>query len=435
MLDADGKQPLVSAAEAPCRRPEGTPIRATVNTEGQISVGAPGVRDRSFKIVFRGYDPPSVRAALDAGVIALEALEADLVRLREQQAEALREMDRMGELERSLLRSCVAAEEDARVRCGAARRYATRVIAAAEEQAAASLEVPTRERDRIAQEIEAMVERRREAATALESLIAGLRRVPQAASEPMPTTAEDLEIEPPTVVFEPAAPAKDVFPAMRVEAPDAASSALEPQVSRVEPIGSVARDVVAAPPAGTGGSAARRAAGAGNPPAAAARSGPGRRWLRVPVVAGAAGALLLVLHGSPAVPRVRTTPPPLAAASFAPVNSETAVPVPRDQEVTSSTGSSGTRAIDRAPEPPGAAGLTIHIKPLRRCWVRVVVDGRTDARELQPGEDIVLNAQRTIVLRAGDAGALSIEVNGRVLPPLGVDGQVVERRFTAAVAE
>ena len=121
-----------------------------------------------------------------------EALEADLVRLREQQAEALREMDRMGELERSLLRSCVAAEEDARVRCGAARRYATRVIAAAEEQAAASLEVPTRERDRIAQEIEAMVERRREAATALESLIAGLQRVPQAASEPMPTTAEDL---------------------------------------------------------------------------------------------------------------------------------------------------------------------------------------------------------------------------------------------------
>ena len=93
-----------------------------MNTEGQISVGAPGVRDRSFKIVFRGYDPPSVRAALDAGVIALEALEADLVRLREQQAEALREMDRMGELERSLLRSCVAAEEDARVRCGAARQ-------------------------------------------------------------------------------------------------------------------------------------------------------------------------------------------------------------------------------------------------------------------------------------------------------------------------
>jgi hypothetical protein len=64
----------------------------------------------------------------------------------------------------------------------------------------------------------------------------------------------------------------------------------------------------------------------------------------------------------------------------------------------------------------------------------VVVDDRTDARELQPGEDIVLRAQRTIVLRAGDAAALSVEVNGRVLPPMGLAGQVVERRFTAAAA-
>lgn len=73
----------------------------------------------------------------------------------------------------------------------------------------------------------------------------------------------------------------------------------------------------------------------------------------------------------------------------------------------------------------------MHIKPMRRCWVRVVVDDRTDARELEPGEDIRLEARRTIVLRAGDAGALSVELNGRVLPPLGNAGQVVERRFTA----
>jgi hypothetical protein len=60
-----------------------------------------------------------------------------------------------------------------------------------------------------------------------------------------------------------------------------------------------------------------------------------------------------------------------------------------------------------------------------------VDDRTTDARELQPGEDIVLEAERAIVLRAGDAAALSIELNGRVLPPLGLNGQVVERRFTA----
>jgi hypothetical protein len=73
----------------------------------------------------------------------------------------------------------------------------------------------------------------------------------------------------------------------------------------------------------------------------------------------------------------------------------------------------------------------VRLRPLRVCWVRVVVDDRTDARELQPGEEIRLEAQRTILLRVGDAGALSVELNGRVLPPLGGDGQVVERRFTA----
>jgi DivIVA domain-containing protein len=389
-----------------------------------MSVLAPGVRDRSFKTVFRGYDRASVRAALDAAVKALKALEADVARLREQQADAMREMDRMGELERSLLRSCVAAEEDARVRCGAARRYATRVIAAAQEQAAASLEAPTRERDRLAREIEAMVERRREAATSIEALIAGLQRAPEVEAEPVAASGDAVELERLTAVLT-AAASDEEPPARAVEqSPDLAGSANEPRVSAVEPIASSARLVVAAAPAAAG-------VGSEGQPAAPAGSSPRERWLRVSIVAGAAAALLLVLHGSAAVPRVSTTPPALAAASFAPLHTETPVPVPRDQELTASTGSSGTPTD----APAAAAGLTIHIKPLRRCWVRVVVDGRTDARELQPGEDIVLNARQTIVLRAGDAGALSIEVNGRVLPPLGLDGQVVERRFTAAPAE
>jgi DivIVA domain-containing protein len=393
-----------------------------VETGGQMSVLAPGVRDRSFRTVFRGYDRASVRAALDAAVKALEALEADVARLREQQADAMREMDRMGELERSLLRSCVAAEEDARVRCGAARRYATRVIAAAQEQAEASLEAPTRERDRLAREIEAMVERRREAATSIEVLIAGLQRVPEAEAEPIPASGDAVEVEPLAAVLT-AAAADEEAPASGVEQlAGLAAPANEPDVSAVEPIGSSARLVVPAAPGAAGGSEGQSAAPAG--------SGPRERWLRVPIVAGAAAALLFVLHGSAAVPRISTTPPALAAASFAPLHTETPVPVPRDQELTASIGSSGTPT-----DAPAAAGLTIHIKPLRRCWVRVIVDGRTDARELQPGEDIVLNARHAIVLRAGDAGALSIEVNGRVLPPLGLDGQVVERRFTAAPAE
>jgi DivIVA domain-containing protein len=385
-----------------------------------MSVVASGVRDRSFRTVFRGYDRWDVRAALDDAAAAFEALEADVARLREQQADAMREMDRMGELERSLLRSCVAAEEDARVRCGAARRYAARVIAAAQEQAAASLEAPSRERDRIARDIEAMIERSRQAATALETIIAGLERLPEPESEPIPAAGHEV-VESPTAVPTGESFHEDAAVVPRVDqSSDAAGRAIEPHASAFAPM---------APPAPVGAAAAHPTIRPDRPtPDGTDR--PGRRRLRLPLVAGAAAVLLLLLHGSSAGPRVSTTPPALATASFAPVPGQTGEKVPQDQEITASSGSSGVRA-----EAPAAARLTIHIKPLRTCWVRVVVDGRTDARELQPGEDIVLNAQHSIVLRAGDAAALSIEVNGRVLPPLGLAGQVVERRFTAAPAE
>jgi hypothetical protein len=327
----------------------------------------------------------------------------------------------MGELERSLLRSCVAAEEDARVRCGAARRYATRVIAAAQEQAVASLEAPRRERDSVAREIEAMVGRRREAAATLESLIAGLQRAPEPESEPIPASEDEVESEAPTVVFNPRAVVKDAAPATLVrESPDVVRPEIVPHSSAIEPTERTHQPIAAVPPA----------SGRSDGQPAFTTERPGGRRHRLPLAASAAAVLLLILQGSAAAPRVSSPRSPLAVASFAPMSAEAQVPVSRDHETSSSVRSSAPKT-----EAPAAAGLTIHVKPLRTCWVRVVVDGRTDARELQPGEDIVLNARHSILLRAGDAGALSIEVNGRVLPPLGLDGQVVERRFTAEVAE
>src|SRR5215218_8969230 len=161
---------------ARCRRPERRPIRPAVDTEELMPVVATGVRERSFRTVIGGFDPEAVRTALDGAATECERLDAEIALLKEQQAGAVREIDRMSELERSLLRSCVAAEEDARIRCGAARRYAARMIAAAEEQAAARLEAPGHERDRITREIDAIHEKRRHAATAIENVIAELRR-------------------------------------------------------------------------------------------------------------------------------------------------------------------------------------------------------------------------------------------------------------------
>ena len=64
----------------------------------------------------------------------------------------------------------------------------------------------------------------------------------------------------------------------------------------------------------------------------------------------------------------------------------------------------------------------------------MIVDGQSDERTLQPGEDIMLRGQRQVVLRVGDAGALAVELNGKALRPLGADGQVVNKRIDASAA-
>jgi hypothetical protein len=68
----------------------------------------------------------------------------------------------------------------------------------------------------------------------------------------------------------------------------------------------------------------------------------------------------------------------------------------------------------------------------RRVWVRVLLDGeRAIERELPPGTRIPLQADRAIVIRAGDAGALRLTINGVDRGPLGRDAEIVTRTFTA----
>jgi hypothetical protein len=65
------------------------------------------------------------------------------------------------------------------------------------------------------------------------------------------------------------------------------------------------------------------------------------------------------------------------------------------------------------------------------CWVRAVADGvQTIERMLKVGETIEVRAQDLVVLRVGDAGALSVSVNGRAASAVGPRGQVVTRRFS-----
>jgi hypothetical protein len=65
------------------------------------------------------------------------------------------------------------------------------------------------------------------------------------------------------------------------------------------------------------------------------------------------------------------------------------------------------------------------------CWVSAIVDGdRVVSRELQSGERVAFEVGRSVVLTAGDAGAVTVTINGVQTRPLGSAGQVVTVRVT-----
>ena len=90
-------------------------------------------------------------------------------------------------------------------------------------------------------------------------------------------------------------------------------------------------------------------------------------------------------------------------------------------------------AIDTLPqaariEKPTALSVTIEAR--RLAWIRATVDGRVaSARLFEAGETQQITDARDVSIRAGDAGAVFVSVNGGEASALGRDGQVVTRRF------
>jgi hypothetical protein len=84
-----------------------------------------------------------------------------------------------------------------------------------------------------------------------------------------------------------------------------------------------------------------------------------------------------------------------------------------------------------APPPVDPHVLRIDLRTLRRVWLRVSVDGRIAIeREVAADEQLPFGADRTIVVRAGDAGAITVRVGDVDQGPMGKDGEVVTRTFT-----
>jgi hypothetical protein len=79
------------------------------------------------------------------------------------------------------------------------------------------------------------------------------------------------------------------------------------------------------------------------------------------------------------------------------------------------------------------AGLSLTIEARRTSWIRAQVDGRDElGRTYQAGETRHIEGARTVSIRAGDAGAVFVAVDGGTPQPLGASGAPLTRQFSAA---
>ncbi|HEX2443556.1 MAG TPA: DUF4115 domain-containing protein [Vicinamibacterales bacterium] len=164
----------------------------------------------------------------------------------------------------------------------------------------------------------------------------------------------------------------------------------------------------------------------GGPPVVAVRWKRGFGVARLAAAVAITGAVLLVallfFRGGPST---GTEP---RAASSAP----TPAPVPPTRSEPAPTPAAAAAPQPQAaPAPPAA--LTAELIAVRPVWVRVIVDGRrTMQRQLAAGERVPLRAEKVINLRAGDAGALRLVVDGRDQGVLGRDGAIATRALMHA---
>jgi hypothetical protein len=86
-----------------------------------------------------------------------------------------------------------------------------------------------------------------------------------------------------------------------------------------------------------------------------------------------------------------------------------------------------------APATTPERAMNLVFVTVRPVWARITVDGRRAMeREFPAGQRVIIGADRTIAIRAGDAGAIRLQVDGKDLGVLGRDGQIFSATYTAA---
>ena len=122
------------------------------------------------------------------------------------------------------------------------------------------------------------------------------------------------------------------------------------------------------------------------------------------------------------VAAVKTSPAPAVAQARVP---EAVKPAPQTRNA-SRTAAAIPGAAD--PTAPVQVSLTAHA----RAWIQLIVDGKTEfVGILNPNETRAVSAMEQVHLLTGNAGALTVSLNGKTLDSLGRFGQQREVRLTA----
>ena len=129
-------------------------------------------------------------------------------------------------------------------------------------------------------------------------------------------------------------------------------------------------------------------------------------------------------------------PTPLPLPTVPPVVPTSAAPAPTDAVAAAPTpepiagGAAPTASIQ--PETTAAAGAPILFEVQIQAgdspgsWLSIDIDGQRVFREiLAPGKALQYGAQRSVQMRAGNAGVVSVFINGQPQPPLGGPNEAV----------
>jgi len=152
-------------------------------------------------------------------------------------------------------------------------------------------------------------------------------------------------------------------------------------------------------------------------------------WRHVAFVVGVV-ALLAVAYYLVTRPRPEAAgpvaPPPVAATAADPPGSMPAPSVATEPAVRPAVAAVPQATAMPAPQASGHAAVAVSLSASAKCWMSITADGRpVAARLFLPGERVDASGDRGVIVKVGDAGAVSLTINGRPARPLGGAGQVV----------